>query len=250
MEAQTAQAVLTAPASHFTEQVQTAGGSSSTSIKASKGKKYIYYHCPTGKKKGCTHPVMLKEDDLINCVLVSLQAHIRHIVSLDEVLDGISEEQINQEEIAKFKGQIADNQAKLEEARQFKSTLYENFIANLISKKDYQDLKNLYTERAEQAQEAIDRLRAEMELVTNNSSSRLRWTQHFKAFSAMTTLDRRAVIAMVQSIRVRGKNDLVITFRYLIEYVKVLKRLDRLGKLPPDLREILDTLLAMEKEAA
>ena len=50
--------------------------------------------------------------------------------------------------------------------------------------------------------------------------------------------------------RMTRKNDLVITFRYLIEYVKVLKRLDRLGKLPPDLREILDTLLAMEKEAA
>ena len=111
-------------------------------------------------------------------------------------------------------------------------------------------MRHRYIVRAEQAREAIDRLRAEMELVTNNSSSRLRWTQHFKAFSAMTTLDRRAVIAMVQSIRVRGKNDLVITFRYLIEYVKVLKRLDRLGKLPPDLREILDTLLAMEKEAA
>ena len=111
-------------------------------------------------------------------------------------------------------------------------------------------MKDLYTERAEQAQEAIDRLRDEMELVTNNSSSRLRWTQHFKEFSAMTTLDRRAVIAMVQSIRVNGKNDLVITFRYLIEYVKVLKRLDRLGKLTPDLREILNTLTAEEKEAA
>ncbi len=104
-------------------------------------------------------------------------------------------------------------------------------------------MKNLYTGRAEEAQEAIDRLRAEMELVTNNSSSRLRWTQHFKAFSAMTTLDRRAVIAMVQSIRVRGKNDLVITFRYLIEYVKVLKRWTGWGNFPPDLREILDTLL-------
>ncbi len=193
---------------------------------------------------------MLKEADLIDCVLVSLQAHIRHVVSLDKVLDGISEEQINQEEIAKFKAQIADNEVKLEEARQFKATLYENFIANLISKKDYQDLKNLYTGRAEQAQEAIDRLRAEMELVTNNSSSRLRWTQHFKEFSAMTTLDRRAVIAMVQSIRVEGKNNLVITFRYLIEYVKVLKRLDQMGKLPPDLRDVLDTLAAAEKEAA
>ena len=111
-------------------------------------------------------------------------------------------------------------------------------------------MKNLYTGRAEQAQDAIDRLRAEMELVTNNSSARLRWTQHFKEFSAMTTLDRRAVIAMVQSIRVKGKDDLVITFRYLIEYVKVLKRLDRMGKLTPDLREILDALTAAEKEAA
>lgn len=226
------------------------GGRMTRKTNTVKGKKYIYYHCPTGKKKGCTHPVMLKEADLIDCVLASLQAHIQHVVSLDELLDSISEEQINQEEIAKFKAQIADNEVKLEEARQFKATLYENFISNLISKKDYQDLKNLYTGRAEESQEAIDRLRAEMELVTNNSSSRLRWTQHFKAFSAMTTLDRRAVIAMVQSIQVRGKNDLVITFRYLIEYVKVLKRLDRLGKLPPDLREILDTLLAMEKEAA
>ena len=215
-----------------------------------KGKKYVYYHCPTGKKKGCTQPVMLKEDDLTDCVLAVLQSHIQHIVSLDELLDSISEEQINQEEIAKFKTQITDNKVKLEEARQFKATLYENFIANLISKKDYQDLKSLYTERAEQAQEAIDRLRTEMELVTNNSSSRLRWTQHFKEFSAMTTLDRRAVIATVQSIRVNAKDDLVITFRYQNEYVKVLKRLDRMEMLPPDLREVLDTLVAAEKEAA
>ena len=111
-------------------------------------------------------------------------------------------------------------------------------------------MKNLYTGRAEEAQEVIDLLREEMELVTNNSGSRLRWTQHFKEFSAMTTLDRRAVIAMVQSIRVNGKNDLVITFRYLIEYVKVLKRLDEMGKLPPDLRDILDALMEAEKEAA
>ena len=66
----------------------------------------------------------------------------------------------------------------------------------------------------------------------------------------MTTLDRRAVIATVQSIRVNAKDDLVITFRYQNEYVKVLKRLDRMEMLPPDLREVLDTLAAAEKEAA
>ena len=226
------------------------GGRMTRKTNTVKGKKYIYYHCPTGKKKGCTHPVMLKEDDLISCVLESLQAHIRHVVSLDELLASIDEEQINREDIAKLKAQIVDNEVKLEEARQFKATLYENFIGNFISKKDYQDFKSLYTERAERAREAIDLLREEMERVSNNSSARLRWTQHFKEFSAMTTLDRRAVIALVQSIQVKGKNDLVITFRYQIEYAQVLKRLERLGKLPADLREILLVLTQMEKEAA
>ncbi len=61
------------------------GGRMTRKTNTVKGKKYIYYHCPTGKKKGCTHPVMLKEADLIDCVLASLQAHIRHVVSLDEL---------------------------------------------------------------------------------------------------------------------------------------------------------------------
>ena len=225
------------------------GGRMTRKTNTVKGKKYIYYHCPTGKKKGCAHPVMLKEDELTDCVLNSLQTHIRHIVSLDELLDSINEEQINQEDISRLKAQIADNEVKLEEARQFKATLYENFISKLISKKDYQDFKNLYTEQAEQALKSIQLLREEMERVSNNGSARLRWTQHFKAFSTMTALDRRTVIAMIHTIQVKGKNDLVITFRYQIEYVQVLERLDRLGKLPPDLREILSALMK-EKGAA
>ena len=226
------------------------GGRMTRKTNTVKGKKYIYYYCPTGKKKGCDHPVMVKETDLIACVLASLQAHIRYIVSLDDLLDSISEDQINREEIARYKSQIADNEVKLEEARQFKATLYENYIDRLIGKKEYQDLKRRYTGRAAQAQEAIDRLRAEMELVTNNACARLRWTQHFKEFSTMTTLDRRAVIATIQTIRIMGKDDLQITFRYHAEFVQTLERLERFGKLPPSLRELLDALRAMAKEAA
>lgn len=29
------------------------------------GREYHYYYCPTGKKHGCTNPVMLKENKLI-----------------------------------------------------------------------------------------------------------------------------------------------------------------------------------------
>lgn len=226
------------------------GGRMTRKTNTVKGKKYIYYHCPTGKKNGCTHPVMLREADLVNCVLESLQAHIRSVVSLEELLESISEEQISRDLIAGFKAQIADNEVQLEQVRQFKSTLYENFVSGIISKGDYLDLKNRYTTQIEQAQDAIEGLREEMERVTDNTSDRLRWTQHFKEFSTMTELDRRAVIALIQSIKVEGKDKLKITFRYQVEFVKTLERLNQSGKLSPSLRAMLTTLAEMAKEAA
>ena len=60
------------------------------------GKEYHYYYCPTGKKKGCAHPVMLKESSLIDCVRDSLKAYIGNIASLEALLTGIDQSSINQ----------------------------------------------------------------------------------------------------------------------------------------------------------
>lgn len=202
------------------------GGRMTRKTNTVKGKKYIYYHCPTGKKNGCKHPTMVREDELIACVLESLQAHIRNVVSLEKLLDSISEEQINQELIAGFKSQIAENEVQLEKAMQFKAALYENFVSGFLDKKEYRDLKNQYTVQIEQRREAIESLRKEMEQANTNTNDRLRWTQHFKEFSTMTTLDRRAVVALIQSIHVEGKNDLKITFRYQLEYQQAKAKLE------------------------
>lgn len=209
------------------------GGRMTRKVNTVNGKKYIYYYCPTGKKNGCDHPVMLKEDFLVSCVLTGLQGHIRSVVRLDELLDSISEEQANQEVIAGYKAQIADNRAKIERARRFKNMIYENLVTGLITKEEYRYSKDTYTTQIEKAQKAIDLLRVEMDRELDCTSDRQRWTQHFKQFSTMTTLDRRAVIAMIQSIRVSGKKTLDITYRYQMEFDKALKKLARRGELPP-----------------
>ena len=108
------------------------GGPMTRKITTSGGKKYIYYHCPTGKKHGCTHPVRLREGDLIQCVLASVQAHVKNVVSVDELLNSISEESINRELVAGCKAQIAENKAQLEQIGVFKASLYENFINGLL----------------------------------------------------------------------------------------------------------------------
>ena len=191
------------------------------------GKKYIYYHCPTGKKHGCTHPVMLREDDLTQCVLASVQAHIKNVVSVDELLNSISEETINRELVAGCKAQIAENRAQLEQIGMFKAGLYENFVKGMLDKAEYKSLRDGYTERMEELRSAIDQLRQEMERVTDRTSERQKWAQQFREFSNMTELDRRAVVTLIQSIRIISKTELKITFRYQMEYDAALQKLSQ-----------------------
>lgn len=191
------------------------------------GKKYIYYHCPTGKKHGCTHPVMLREDDLIQCVLASVRAHIKNVVSVDELLNSISEETINRELVAGCKAQIAENRAQLEQIGVFKAGLYENFVKGMLDKAEYKSLRDGYTERMEELRSAIDQLRQEMERVTDRTSERQKWAQQFREFSNMTELDRRAVVTLIQSIHIISKTELKITFRYQMEYDAALQKLSQ-----------------------
>ncbi len=204
------------------------GGPMTRKINHVKGKKYIYFSYPTGKKRGCARPAMLREDELTECVLKIIQAHIRSVISLDKLLDSISAEQLDRELIANYKTQIADNEAKRAQAIRFKSTLYENFISGLISKSDYKDMRDHYAAQVKASQEAIRRLREEMDSVISNTSGRQKWVRHFKEFTDMTTLDRRVTATLIQSIKVISKTELSVTFRYQREYEAALQKLARL----------------------
>jgi len=61
---------------------------------------------------------------------------------------------------------------------------------------------------------------------SGNTGERLRWARHFREFEAMTTLDRRAVVALIQSIKVISKEMLEITYRYQAEYARRLAKLE------------------------
>ncbi|MBN3016308.1 hypothetical protein JXX18_10845 [Ruthenibacterium lactatiformans] len=82
-----------------------------------------------------------------------------------------------------------------------------------------------YTKQAEDIRESIRVLKEKLTEVLENRSERNRWISQFTQFSTLETLDRRALIHMVQSIRVRGKKELDITFTHEDEYKKALQLL-------------------------
>lgn len=189
------------------------------------GKEYHYYYCPTGKKKGCTHPVMLKESSLIDCVRDSLKAYIGNIASLEALLTGIDQSSINQALAKEYSDHITDNERRLEQVLEFKARLYESLVGGMLTKEEYASYKAKYTKQAEDIRESVRVLKEKLTEVLENRSERNRWISQFTQFSTLETLDRRALIHMVQSIRVRGKKELDITFTHEDEYKKALQLL-------------------------
>lgn len=165
------------------------------------GKQYHYYYCPTGKKHGCTNPVMLKESDLVECVKDSLKGYIDNVSCLQAILDGIDQSSINQALANEYASHIAANEQQVEQALEFKARLYESLITSTISKEEYTDYKAKYTRIAENAKESIRVLKEKLADVLENRSERNRWISHFTQFSTMEALDRKAVVHMIQSIK-------------------------------------------------
>lgn len=183
-----------------------------------KGEKYNYYYCPTGKKNDCSHPVMLKEQDLINSVSGSVRAHISNIASLETLLAGLDTTRIARELADRLLQQVSENERRLDEIRKFKAGLYENMINGNLSKAEHKSLKDNYSIDAENLTAANVRLHTEIEAVLSCKHERLAWTGHFTKFENLDTIDRRMLIHLVHSIRVLSKTEIEINFNYQLEY--------------------------------
>lgn len=187
-----------------------------------KDKEYHYYYCPTGKKNGCAHPVMVKEHELMECVRDSLKGFIANVVSLDEILSGIDQSRINRELIKEYSRQIAQNEQQLEQIRQYKMKLYESMVNGFLDKAEFLYNKSSYSARITQLEQAVAALKEKRTDVMENRSERNRWIENFRRFSDLEELDRKAVIQLVQVITVLGKDELQIQFNYQDEYEKAL----------------------------
>lgn len=55
------------------------------------------------------------------------------------------------------------------------------------------------------------------------------WINHFMKFSTMEDIDRRAVMQLIRSIRVMGKDELHIEFNYQDEYQKAISLAEQIA---------------------
>lgn len=191
-----------------------------------KGKEYHYYYCPTGKKHGCPHPVMLEENKLTENVRELLKSQINTVTSLDAVLSSVDQMKINRQLADEYAAQISVNEKQIADAMEFKAHLYEHMVQGLISREDFIFNKRKYTLQTERLRAANRELQEKISDVLENRSERNRWIRHFTKFADLEELDRRVVIQLIQTITVYSKTELGVRFNYQDECDKARKMAD------------------------
>jgi len=189
-----------------------------------KGTEYLYYYCRTTKKDGCNLP-MMREDELANCVLTSIKSHVANIASLDEVISKSSSQRVINALVNQIRTQIADNDEQRDTLNGYKATLYGNLVKGIITKDEHAALKTKFENDIQTLISANETLNAELAETLEGKSERLKWIEHFKHFETLTELDRRTVLNLVESITIKGKNSIKISFRYRSEFENALAAL-------------------------
>jgi DNA invertase Pin-like site-specific DNA recombinase len=195
-----------------------------------KGRQYFYYYCPTGKKRGCDASNMVKETGLLECVSASLRGHIQNIISLEELINSLDNENINRYILSQHTSQIKENQARIDKYNKFKAGLYENYVDGVIGKDEYRNYKNQYASDCERLDAENERIKVEIENLKTDKNERMKWIEHFKRFSNFDKLDRAAVVRLIQSIHIFDKTNIKITFNYAQEYETALNMLTNTEK--------------------
>ncbi len=197
-----------------------------------KDKTYHYYHCTTGRKHGCDHPVEMTETALIQCVTELVKGHIRNLISLEAVLAGMDRQQAAQALVREYTAHIEENECALSSVMSYNSKLYESLVSGMITRAEYASFKEQYARKAEVINESIRTLKEKLTEVLENHDGRSRWIANFTQFSDLAAIDRKALVHMVKSIRIVSKHELDVTFTYQDEYQEALRLVKEAANVP------------------
>jgi len=184
---------------------------------------YYYYYCPTTKKKGCGLGASIKEQDLVFCVLHSIKAHISNIAKIENLLAELDPNRAAKILSKHLSIQLEENKQRLNKVHRFKAGLHGSMINGDIDKDELKSLKAKYTEDENALEVSIEKLQKEIEDILSCRNERIEWIKRFKIFENIEELTREAVVCLIHSIYIRGKNEIEIKFDHQEDYENALK---------------------------
>ena len=178
------------------------------------GKVYSYYICSkNAATKECgTHRI--PKDKLERLVFDVLQAHIADVLDMERILTYINTVPFQELEIKELERQKEAKEQEIQRCQELRNMLYEDLKDGVVSKEDYVELYEGYSNRRKKAEDAVRKIGHEIRDVLDAKTDKYEWIHYFKEHQNISGLSRTAAVELIDRVKVFDKNHIEIDFAF------------------------------------
>ncbi len=193
------------------------GASMVRKLTTSGGKQYLYYICSANKHEKTCSPHRIRGEVLEEIVLDDLQHHINAIADMEELFREADAAPLRTAEALKVKRQLEERQKEYERAQHLMMSLYENLTDGVITREEYRQFKQQYSDRAADLKKQMDSLQERLTTMQDHMTD-TGWIEQFKQYRNLTELDREVVVTLIDHILIHEDKTVEIVYRWQDEY--------------------------------
>lgn len=107
--------------------------------------------------------------------------------------------------------------------------LYEDMKDGIVSKEDYMELHEAYTQRRDMAEEAAGKMKQEIRDILASNTDKYRWLDYFAEHRNIDRLTRNVAVELIDKVKVVDKDTVEVVFSFGDCYKEVLEGLKHAG---------------------
>lgn len=180
---------------------------------------FIGYICKTYKTQGknfCdSHSI--DKDALEEAVLCSIRAEAKKILNQEDI-DELKRMQVYRDTKSFYEMQRESIAKRLDKIQKFKKKTYDNYMDDLISRKEYKAYIAEYEEEERQLQQKMSSMGDQSDLQQELDRKHDAWVEAFRDYINIEKLTREVVLELVERIEVNSDGSITIYYKFCNPY--------------------------------
>lgn len=193
------------------------------------GKKYQYYVCSRNKEtKECSNH-RIAVDRLEETVLQLLRVQISNILDLKQVMEKVSTIPFQELDIRELEKRIEQKETEIGRCMELRNMLYEDMKDGIVSKEDYMELHEAYTQKRNLAEDAVRKMKQEIKDILASNTDKYKWLDYFAEHQDIDRLTRNVAVELIDRVKVIDKGSIEVVFSFGDCYKEIIDNLQKVG---------------------
>ncbi len=175
---------------------------------------YYYYVCSNNAKyKKCTsHNISMAKVE--EHLFKAIHTQVEMLIDVNKLFFGLNTKLIEKRQVLTLEMQIESIYKEISAYQVRKIRLYQDFADEIISKVEYKDFSDFYTNYINKKNQIITKLEKDIAIVKKTGNTKNNWAVIFKEHENFHEINRRVLMSLIDRVLIHENHCIEIIFKY------------------------------------